>query len=71
MEESLSESFAEEIFKICYKNTIATLNKNIDNNSDQELALYRCYNLFKKSNVKVLKTFTKIASEKNKERHPN
>lgn len=71
MEESLSESFAEEIFKICFKNTIATLNKDIENNSEHELALYRCYNLFKKSNAMVLKKFTKIASEKNKESHPD
>ena len=64
MEESLSESFAEEIFKICFQNTIANLNKHIDNNSEQEIALYRCYNLFKKSNALVTMKFTQIATEK-------
>jgi hypothetical protein len=64
MEESLSESFSEEIFKICFQSTIANLNKNIDNNSDQEMALYRCYNLFKKSNTLVTAKFTQIATEK-------
>ena len=68
MEESLSENFADEIFKICFQNTIASLNKNVENNSEYELALYRCYNLFKKSNTLVTRKFTQIAAEKAQEK---
>lgn len=66
MEEALSEAFAEEIFKICFEHTISTLNKNIESYPEKELALYRCFNLFKKSNTVVTKTFVQIASEKRK-----
>ena len=71
MEESLSQTFAEEIFKICFQNTIATLNKNVETNSDAELALFRCYNLFKKSNSMVTRKFAQIAAEKAKEKSKN
>lgn len=67
MEESLSEAFAEEIFKICFKHSLASLNKNIENNPEKELALYRCYNLFKKSNNLVTRSFAQIAAEKARE----
>jgi hypothetical protein len=68
MEESLSELFAEEIYKLCFQYTVGKMDRALGSDKNEaERGLLRCYNLFKKSNDVTTKTFKIIASLKKKE----
>lgn len=63
MEESLSELFAEEIYKICFQYTVGKMNRTLGSDmTEAERGLYKCYNLFKRSNDVTTKTFKTIAT---------
>lgn len=67
MEESLSELFAEEIYKICFQHTVGRMDRTLGSDTNEaERGLYKCYNLFKKSNDVTTKTFKIIAGANRK-----